>query len=174
MAMGLSRKKEEALKQAIKVEEEGKQFYLQAAEKCQSVLAQRIFEELARDEDLHIKKIHEIYGRLKEEKPVGEWVTSVGEPSRLEKVFQESLVEKASASSDDLEALRFAQDREEESVKYYEDLARESPDPQEKRFYLTLSYEERGHHLSIIDSIEFLTDPEGWFRMKERAGLDGG
>ncbi len=167
-------KKEETLKRAIEMEEEGKQFYLQAAGKAQSHLARRVFEELACEEDLHIRKIHEIFDRLKEEKPFGEWITSVVDPSQLEKVFQESLVEKAKASSDDLDALRFALEMEEKSTKYYEDLAGETSDTQERRFYLTLSHEEMGHYLQIMDSIEYLTDPVGWLRVKERGGLDGG
>ncbi len=167
-------KKEEALKRAIRMEEEGKRFYLQAADKSQSLLARRLFEELAREEDLHIKKIQEIYGRLKEGKLLGEWITSVADPSKLEKVFQDSLVEKAMDTTDDLEALRFALDREEKSIKYYGDLAEETADPQERRFYLTLSHEERGHYLQIMDSIEYLTDPVGWLRLQEKGGLDGG
>jgi len=167
-------KKEEALKRAIEMEEEGKRFYLQAVGRAQSQLARRIFEELAREEDLHIKKIQEIYDRLKEEKPLGEWITSVVDLSKLEKVFQESLVEKARGSSDDLEALRFGLEMEDKSIKYYEDLARDTSNAQERRFYLALSHEERGHYLQIMDSIEYLTDPVGWLRLKEKGGLNGG
>lgn len=170
----MEEKKEEALKRAIEMEVEGKRFYLQAAEKSQSLLARRVFEELAREEDLHIQKIQEIYDRLKREKALGEWITSVADPSKLKKVFQESLVEQAKASSDDLEALRFALDREEKSAKYYVDLVGETSDPHERRFYLTLSHEERGHYLEIMDSIEYLTDPVGWLRLQEKGGLDGG
>jgi rubrerythrin len=169
----MGEKKIEALKSAIEMEEEGKRFYLQSAEKSQSLLAKRIFEELAREEDMHIKKIWKVYRKLEEEKTLGEWITSVGALPRLQKVFQEALIEKASASSDDLEALRFALDMEDESIKYYQGLARETSDPQEKRFYLTLSYEEHGHYLTILDSIEYLTDPVGWLQLQEKGGLDG-
>jgi rubrerythrin len=169
----MDEKKIEALKSAIEMEEEGKRFYLQSAEKSQNLLAKRIFQELAREEDMHIKKIWEVYRKLEEEKTLGEWITSVGALPRLQKVFQEALIEKASASSDDLEALRFALDMEDESIKYYQGLARETSDPQEKRFYLTLSYEEHGHYLTILDSIEYLTDPVGWLQLQEKGGLDG-
>ncbi|RLB06794.1 MAG: hypothetical protein DRG50_04665 [Deltaproteobacteria bacterium] len=169
----MKKKKEEALKRAIEMEQEGKRFYLEAAQRSQSHLAKEIFEELAREEDLHVKKIREIYERLKKNEAFGEWITSVNDTSKLQKVFQESLMEKAKASPGDLEALRFAMDREEKSVKYYEGLATETSNPQERRFYLTLSHEERGHYLQIMDSIEYLTDPVGWLRQKEKAGLDG-
>jgi rubrerythrin len=155
------------------MEKEGKRFYLQSAEKSQSLLAKRIFEELAYEEDLHIKKIDEIYSKLRERKGFKDWVTSIGEPSKIKKVFEEFLIPKASASKGELDALRFALDLEDKSIKYYEGLATEAENPNEKRFYLTLSYEERGHYLMILDSIEFLTDPEGWFRLKEGEILEG-
>ena len=80
---------------------------------------------------------------LKEKKPL-KWITSIGNPSRVQKVFQESLVEQAKASSDEIEALRFALNRE-DSIKYYEVLAEQTEDNKEKRFYLALSREERNH-----------------------------
>lgn len=168
------KKKDTALNRAIDMEEEGKQFYLKAAKNVQSPLARIIFEEFARDEDSHIKKIREIHGRLKEQGSIGEWVTSVSGPFRSEKIFQESLIKKAKASTGDMDTLRFALDREEKSEKYYEDLSRETSETIEKRFYQTLAYEERGHYLKVLDAIEYLLDPEGWFRIKEKNGLDGG
>jgi len=163
---------EEVFRKAIEMEIEGKEFYLKAAERVESVLAKRVFEELAQAEDLHIKKINEIYSHLKEEKPL-KWVTSISEPAKLQKIFQESLVETATASKDELEALRFALDMEEKSIKYYEKLAHETENNREKRFYLTLSREERDHYLTILDSIEYLTDPVGWLQLHEKPGLEG-
>ena len=80
---------------------------------------------------------------LKRKKPL-KWITSIGNPSRVQKVFQESLVEQAKASSDEIEALRFALNRE-DSIKYYEVLAEQTEDNKEKRFYLALFREERNH-----------------------------
>ena len=165
---------ETALRQAIEMEEEGKRFYGQSAEKVKSVLAKKIFEELAVEEDYHIAMIRRIYKELSENKPLKEWITSTHGPNNLEKIFKESLIEKARASEGDLEALRFGLDREEKSITYYETLSRDTGNPFEKRFYLTLSYEERGHYLRILDGIEYLTDPAGWLYVKERGNEDAG
>lgn len=167
-------KRENAFKRAIEMEQEGKQFYLQSAKNVKSMLAKKIFKELAKEEDVHIHTIKRIYGNLREDKPFKEWVTSVGASGKLEKVFKNSLVEKAKASQDDMNALRFALDMEDKSTKYYEGLANETENPFEKRFCLTLSYEERGHYLKIMDSIEYLTDPAGWYYVKEGSMVDGG
>ncbi len=133
-----------------------------------------MFEELAKEEDYHIVMIEKIYKQLSENKPLGEWITSTGSPGDLDKVFGESLKEEARASSDDLSALRFGLEREEKSIAYYEALARETGSNREKRFYLTLSYEERGHYLRIMDAMEFLTDPAGWYYVREGSMVDGG
>jgi rubrerythrin len=171
----MTSRSETALKRAIEMEQEGKRFYLESASSVKSGLARRIFEELAKEEDYHIIMIKKIYKQITEDKkPLTEWITSTGGPGDLEKVFQESLKEEAKASADDLSALRFGLEREEKSISYYEALAREAESNFEKRFYLTLSYEERGHHLRIMDAMEFLTDPASWYYIKEGDMVDGG
>lgn len=167
-------KSEEALRKAIEMELEGKEFYLTSARQATSALARRVFEELAREEDMHIVAIRRIYASMEESRPLKEWVTGTGAGPALEKVFRESLVEEAKASENDLAALRFALDLEDKSAKYYESLAAMAENPFERRFYLTLSYEEKGHYLRILDSIEYLTDPAGWHYVRERAMVDGG
>jgi rubrerythrin len=165
---------EQSLQLAIEMERDGKAFFLKAASGAESVLAKNIFEELARQEDFHIEKILLVYEQMKAEKPVKEWVMTVAGTGQLDKVFQESLQEKAQSSENDLNALRFGLEIEDKSVKYYEKLASNAFDSYEKRFYLTLSHEERDHYLRIMDSIEYLSDPTGWFYTKQRSMVDGG
>lgn len=170
----MASKSEAALKLAIQMEEEGKTFYLQSAARVKSTLARKIFEELAVQEDHHIVMIKKIYGELKGDQPFKQWMSSAHGAGRLEKIFQESLQDKARASEDDLAALQFGLGIEEKSITYYEKLAAEAENPFEKRFYLALSYEERGHYLRITDAMEYLKDPVGWFYISERDMVDGG
>jgi len=170
----MATKRETALRLAIEMEEEGKQFYLESEAKVNSALAKRIFEELAVQEDSHIVMIKKIYVRIKEEQPFKGWTTSAHGALKLENIFRESLVDKAKASEDDLAALRFGLEREEKSIRYYETLAGEAESSFEKRFYLALSYEERGHYLRILDAVEYLIDPVGWLYVSERDMVDGG
>lgn len=170
----MSFKGESALKKAIEMEKEGKQFYLKSAEKVKSLLARKIFEELAREEDYHIKMINKVYENLKTNNSLKDWITTTGASGDIEKVFKDSLVEKAKTSKNDINALRFALELEEKSTKYYEKLAGKAGNTFERRFYLALSYEERGHYLRIMDSIEYLSDPAGWHFVKQGAMVDGG
>lgn len=163
----------DALTKAIAMEEEGRQFYLEAALKAKNDLAKRIFEELASAEETHIEAFKRISKEVKDGKPIREWITTIDQKKGVEKVFEEALLEKAAASDDDISALRFGLEIEQKSIDYYEDLASKAEDNFEKRFYLALSYEERGHYLKIIDSIEYLTDPEGWIFLRDGRNLDG-
>jgi hypothetical protein len=49
----------------------------------------------------------------------------------------------------------------------------ESTSPAEKKFYNILAGEERIHHLALLDAYEYLTDPAGWFTVKEKWTLEG-
>ncbi len=166
--------KEQNLQVAIQMERDGKAFFLKAASGAENLLSKRIFEELARQEDFHIERILIIYEQMKKEQPLKEWITTVAGIGMLDKVFQESLQAKAQASENDLNALRFGLEIEDKSVRYYENLANHALDSFEKRFYLTLSHEERDHYLRIMDSIEYLSDPVGWFYTKQKSMVDGG
>jgi len=162
-----------ALKKAIQLEKDGIDFYLKSAKKTKNIFTKKIFEELAREEENHIKAINRIYEDLKNNSIKIEWVTAESKDN-IEKVFQDALVEKAIKSKGDLEALNLALDFENKSIKYYERLAKNSKDNFERRFYFTLSYEERGHYLKIMDSIQYISDPTGWYYVKERSMVDGG
>ncbi len=170
----MDKTQEQNLQLAIQMEREGKAFFLKAAGGAENPLAKKIFEELARQEDFHIERILAVYEQMKKEKPLKEWITQVADVVKLDKVFQDSLQGKAQASENDLNALRFGLEIEDKSVKYYENLASHVPDTFEKRFYLTLSHEERAHYLRIMDSIEYISDPVGWFYTKQRSMVDGG
>lgn len=162
------------LQQAIQMEKDGREFYLRAASNVESPAVRMIFEELARQEDFHIQKIGEIFTAIQKTQTLREWVTCVIENSKLGEFFGERSAGQAKASASDIGALNFALQIEEKSVKYYDDLAAQTQDKHEKRFYLALSQEERGHYLRIMDSIEWLSDPEGWNYLKGRGMADGG
>lgn len=170
----MDRERSICLEQAIQIEKEGKEFYTRAASNAASRTVRMIFEDLARQEDFHIQKIGEISAAIQGAGAVTEWITCIIGESRLDLLFGDKASAQAKASESDLAALNFALQIEEKSVKYYEDLAARSQDKHEKRFYLTLSHEERGHYLRIMDSVEMLSDPEGWNYIKGRGMADGG
>ena len=167
----------EALEFALRFEREGKKFFEKAAKITSNSLGREVFQTLAEEEDVHMNKIMEVYQDLKKKGKWEERITVVGNPNLVKTIFAEAMAridKDIKASTSDLEALKKAMDLEERGQRLYTDLAEKATDPLEKRFYLTLGTEERGHFLLILDSYDYLSDPAGWFAQKERGLLDGG
>lgn len=166
----------EVLQLAVQMEVDGKEFYRKASKKSSNKLAKELFRQLANEEDIHRKKFVEIYKAFKR----GQNWPDVEPPSEKgEKI--KSLFAKATkalgsnfrVAEPEFEAIKIAMDMEVKSYNLYHSQSKESTLPVEKRFYQTLAGEERGHHLALLDSYEYLSDPVGWFTKKEHWSLDG-
>lgn len=164
----------EALKQALKMEKDGKAYYQSALEKVESDLAKKIFESLIKAEEKHIQKITELYESLAK---TGKWpqVALVREQGKTtDNIFSAAMAgidEKVKASMSDIEALKMAVKMEDDGMRYYQSMANKTEDPFEKKFYLLLVNEEGEHYLSLLDTIEFLEDPQGYFSQLERGTM---
>jgi rubrerythrin len=166
----------EVLQLAVRMEIDGKEFYQKASQKSSNKLGKGLFQQLANEEDVHRKKFEEIYGALKR----GQNWPDVEPPSekgkKLKSLFSEAtktLGSKVKVAESELEAIKIAMDMESKSYDLYHSRSEESTLPVEKRFYETLAGEERGHHLALLDSLEYLSNPVGWFTKREHWSLDG-
>jgi len=166
----------EVLRLAVRMEADGKEFYQKASRKSSNELAKELFHQLANEEDIHRKKFVEIYKALKR----GQNWPDVEPPSekggKLKSLFAEAteaLSSKIKVVESELEAIKTAMDMEIRSYNLYHSRSKQSTLPVEKQFYKTLAGEERGHHLALLDSYEYLSDPAGWFTKKEHWSLDG-
>ena len=166
----------EVLQLAVRMEADGKEFYQKASRKSSNELAKELFHQLANEEDVHRKKFVEIYKALKR----GQNWPDVGSPSekgkKIKSLFAEAteaLSSKIKVVESELEAIKTAMDMEIRSYNLYHSRSKQSTLPVEKQFYKTLAGEERGHHLALLDSYEYLSDPAGWFTKKEHWSLDG-
>jgi rubrerythrin len=164
------------LQLAVQMEEDGKKFYQKASRKSSNKLAKELFRQLANEEDVHRKKFVEIYKALKR----GQNWPEVGAPSakggKIKSLFAEAteaLGRTFKVAESELEAIKIAMDMEVRSYNLYHSRSAESTLPVEKQFYKTLAGEERGHHLALLDTYEYLSDPAGWFTKKEHWSLDG-
>ncbi|MGB7533725.1 MAG: ferritin family protein [Halobacteriota archaeon] len=166
-----------ALEIAMKLEEDGKKFYMDASKKATSAFVKDMFRSLAKDEDVHLEKVKEIYKKLKEEREWPKVVTSIGDEVKTKAVFPKDVKDLNMTEEDISEGVKvlgIGIEMEEKSIMFYNELAEKATDPFEVRFYLALAHEERGHYLSLWDYREYLEDPAGWFGMKEGFRLDAG
>ncbi|MGQ9545735.1 MAG: ferritin-like domain-containing protein [Dehalococcoidia bacterium] len=166
----------EILHTAIQMESDGREFYRKASRKSSNKLAKELFQQLAHEEDVHRRKFVEIYEALRKGQNWPDVESPSGKGQKIESLFAEAtkaLGSKFKVAESELEAIKIAIDMEVKSYDLYHSRSTESTLPAEKRFYQALAGEERGHHLALLDSYEYLSDPAGWFTKKEHWSLDG-
>jgi len=164
------------LRLAVQMEVDGKEFYQKASQESNNRLAKELFQQLADEEDVHRKKFEEIYEALRRGQNWPDVVAPAEKGKRLKSLFAEAnkaLGSKFKVAESDLEAIKVAMDMEVKSYDLYHSRSEESTLPVEKRFYETLAGEERSHHLALVDSYEYLSNPAGWFTKTEHWSLDG-
>jgi len=170
-----SQKALEILQNAIRMEIDGQEFYLKAAENSKSSLPKNLFEILAKEETVHQEAISEIYESLKSGNQWPDVRITPVHSENAENIFSAALKDpqQQKAASDDLEAVGIALEMERKSFKLYSERAKESARPAEAGFYQALAHEEQKHIASLRDTEEYLMDPEGWFMAKQHITLDG-
>ena len=167
----------EALRIAIQMEIDGKEYYLKASQESSSELGKKLLESLAKEEDTHRQKFEEIYSAIRSKKA---WPTTDFQPDggkRLRTIFARATKEMGSSIKSlatESEAIQTAMDMENKTYDFYKSQGENATYDVERDFYVTLAAEEREHHLVLLDYYEYLKDPAGWFVRKEHPSLDGG
>ncbi len=164
-----------ALKEAIQMEVDGRQFYLEAAKKVKDDGVRQILDYLAESEVYHIKKFNEIYQSLENDptwtEKLAEFKPPKGDPYACIMALNES--GEGAGGKDDLEALKTGLKMEQCAIDYYTKLAKETPVPLARRFFISLAHEEKGHYLMLLDMHNYLTDPADWFYVTQMGMVDG-
>lgn len=144
-----------ALADAVKFESDGRDFYLQAAERAANPLAKSVFLALADDEKDHIRRVREIYEQLKDKPGWPDVGAMVARHSGVLDAFERAsanLAGSVGADGDAEQALRTAAEMEQKGLAFYrERLAKASCDA-EAEFFRTLVAEEQ-IHLKTIQSV---------------------
>ena len=165
----------QALQDAVQMELEGRQFYLEAAKKVQSAGVREILAYLAESEKYHIEKFNQIYQGLQKDPTWTESLAAFKPPKHEPYVCVMAMAkdDQASGGQDDLAALRTGIKMEECSIDYYTKLAKETNNPLARRFFMSVAHEERGHYLMLMDMHNYLSLPEDWFYVKQMSHVDG-
>ena len=166
-----------AIKRAMDFEIHGKAFFIEAASKVKSPLAKKMFEQIASEEDEHMKYISTISKKLNAKHDWPDFkIEDNSYESRLKEVFISTLKaekEKIKSDQEELDIIEQAVRIEENGRKMYMSLYEEAAEGFEKDFYKTMADMEYSHFRSFKDTHLYLSDPEAWFMEQEKAGLDG-
>lgn len=153
---------------AMKMEEDGKAYYQLLASQTSLPGLQKIFSELADDEQKH----YEIFRKLKEQEPVAEMQdTTVIENAR--NIF-EGLPKGAVALAgvkDSTAGYDHAMELESQSFKFYERAADQETNPKTKELLLKIAVEERKHFNILENIFSFINAPNQSLEWAEFSNL---
>ncbi|MDZ7339382.1 MAG: ferritin family protein [candidate division KSB1 bacterium] len=176
-----AREELEALGLALKMEGDGRQFFLAARDRAGHPLAKETFAYLADWELEHISIIQHFYASLRDR---GEWTSAAhlegkrGEAiatfRTLFRAARERLEETVAADADVLQAYRLALGIEDKLIVFYRNRAEAAKEPLAKRFYGFMVDQEREHHLILDNSLRYLENPAQYHADEEDWMFDGG
>jgi rubrerythrin len=167
----------EALQLAVRMEIDGKEFYLKSSREAGNKLGKELFESLAAEEDKHRARFEKIYETMADRKSWPQVDFTPDKGKHLRTLFGEEIKKLGSTikpASSELEAVQSAMKMEDKSMVLYEKRAGETNLDAEKEFFKMIAGEERGHYLVLENYYEYLVNPAGWMTISERHSLDGG
>jgi rubrerythrin len=152
---------------AMKMEQDGKDYYLELASKSPSQGFKTILTMLAENEVRHynaVKAMKEKQYNL-EETPILEDAKNVFE--QMQDQHRD-----ISSASDQVELYQKAQEIEKKSEDFYREKAGESGDSEQKQLFEKIADEERKHYNLIENMIQLLQRPQQWLEDAEWTHLD--
>jgi len=146
---------------AMKMEQDGRDFYLEHAGKTTEPALKRILEELAADELKHYNLFKAMRDRQKAEYKEAEKTTII---ATAKNVFEEMRGQSRNFSfpGNVRQLWEIACDVEKKSEAFYRDKAREMSDENQKRIWNRIADEEHRHWHTIEQVIQFLDRPRQW------------
>ncbi len=157
----------EAIEMAIKIEEEGINFYTEAAERVGDEAAQKMFLNLAKDEQKHLLLFRSVRQSLLEKR---EWPSAptlpVGKtPDYIFPTPEER--GKVEVPKQHQEILRKGMEIEEASIRFYAEQLDKSSSEEARRVYRFLLEQERGHLALLRAEYDYLNRTGFWFDYQE-------
>jgi rubrerythrin len=155
----------EPLRQGMVNEIRGRAFYLEAAKRSKHAAGAKMFESLARDEEMHLKVLQQQYQAITQK---GKWLTmddarTAAAPAPELNLFPQGVEKQLPADADDLKALELAMGFEKRGYDLYKSASEVSTDLTAKAMYEFLVQEEGRHYELIQNSLEYLRDKGMWY-----------
>ncbi len=157
------------IKEAIKLEINGRAFFNHAAEVTHNELGKKMFKKLAQDENRHLDAFGELFSQViggdewkkyvDQEELKGESPLIEGLNTRMKKQKEEKAGE--------LEAISMGMDLERNAVDFFEKSADETTDPQTRQIFEKICEEERLHYSLLQAQYDSVTNSGFWMDMAE-------
>jgi len=166
----------QALQTAIKMETDGKAFYLKASLDTVNPAGKALLASLATEEDIHRAKFEEIFQAISKRHSWPDVAFKSDNGKALKTLFAQAVHDmgsKVNIRPSEMDAIQTAMDMENKTYDFYQSQLKTASYPAETEFYAALSKQEKQHHIILQDYYEFLRDPAQYYQMKEHHSLDG-
>jgi len=164
--MADNKKALEVLSQALKLEREGREFYLKAAEETLSEKGQAMFLSLAEDEKMHaemiLRQLHALEGGGSYVLLPALGVRAIDLEAKLFPPKRADVEKKVGLNPNELDALHVALENEMKSYDLYRAAAKATKDEAGKRLYEWLTNAEMTHFNLLMNNYEALVSLGGW------------
>ena len=159
----------EAIKMAIDLEKNGRAFYRQAAEKTKTESGKRIFEQLAREEMLHLATFEKMLNQSESMMDWKDLVKGYPERGRQVPVFAERkpAQDMTKARTDEIEALRIAMKQEREAIAYFDRIANQAQDEVTRQVFDFVREQEVYHYDLLQAELDHIQQTGFWFDSAE-------
>jgi len=160
-----------AIQTAIQMEKDGYSFYKKAAAQTSSEMGRTVFESLADDEELHL----DVFEKLFEDK-VGtdEWNDLVNSSKKYTelKIFPKDLTDTEAVDPDtnELDALNFAMNSEQEAIDYYTKIKENTQDDEVKKIIDEIIEQEKSHYMILQEEFSHLSATGYWYELDYLGG----
>jgi rubrerythrin len=165
----------EGFKLALRIENEGKEYYKNSIKDCSSPLSKDLLDWLMNEEEKHKKRLEQLYETILKNQGWPNIPFNMASDNWLKTTFKSSLMNSSYAMEckSDKYIMDKAMELEDKSYLMYLDGSQAAASDVEKTFYENMASEERSHYLALVDYKEYLIDPSGYFVKTERHSLDG-
>lgn len=150
---------------ALRQENDGIKFFLEAADRTKNLLGRAMFLSFVEDEKEHIRRIKMIISGIIEPDISFEELEAHGPRQRLKTIFEEmreNIVKEIPADTSELNAVKIAMNIERRVYKFYENASREVMNVREKELYRFLAKEEIIHFQILKNAYNYLRNLEKW------------
>ena len=159
-----------AIEIALKMETDAMKFYREAVSRTSHPLGRKLFEGFVVDETRHLKMLQNIMDDMDIE------VKVVHPKQDIKTIFSElkdEMMERISATTNEVEAVKIALDFEKKGHAFYEKAAQEAAGGKEKTLFEVLAVEEKRHYEVLENTYNFFEDTGNWFMWEEHGMLEG-
>jgi rubrerythrin len=169
----------EALKLALKTEQDGRTMYLNATSRISNPLAKSTLSTLADEELVHIQLIEDFYNDLKSGGPgvlSAQLKKAVNYDLRRKTIFEAArgrMEKTIEADPDVFEAYKAAIKFEEDGAKMYNELAGKTGNDTARQMYVFLNEQENDHYRILAETLHYLENPNEWFIEQEKPHFEG-